>query len=50
MKQREFEELLLRQRFSDEEFAQYLQENPLQEVEFEVEDAEVAIEKKSLLF
>ncbi|EHO16781.1 hypothetical protein HMPREF9466_02917 [Fusobacterium necrophorum subsp. funduliforme 1_1_36S] len=46
MKQREFEELLLRQRFSDEEFAQYLQENPLQEVEFEVEDAEVAIEKK----
>lgn len=46
MKQREFEELLLRRRFSDEEFAQYLQENPLQEVEFEVEDAEVAIEKK----
>lgn len=46
MKQKEFEELLLRRRFSDEEFARYLQENPLQEVEFEVEDAEVAIEKK----
>ncbi|RXZ70514.1 hypothetical protein EPT53_03220 [Fusobacterium necrophorum] len=46
MKQKEFEELLLRRRFSDEEFAQYLQENLLQEVEFEVEDAEVAIEKK----
>lgn len=46
MKQKEFEELLLRRRFSDEEFAQYLRENPLQEVEFEVEDAKVAIEKK----
>lgn len=46
MKQREFEELLLHEKFSDEEFAQYLQENPLQKIEFEVEDVEVAVEKK----
>lgn len=46
MKQKEFEEFLIKQKFSDEPFSQYLEENSLQEIEFEMEDDKVAVEKK----
>jgi len=46
LKQRDFEELLLHRRFSDDEYFQYLQENSLPDIEFEVTDENVAIEKK----
>ena len=46
MKQKEFEELLLNKRFSDDEFFEYLQKNTLKDIEFEVMDEQVAIEKK----